>query len=217
MEPAREGEECTTLDSMMADRQPPTCEPPLVCLKGRETSSQYGVCVRLVEHGGPCGDYRAQCEPDSFCLHKSAMSPEGTCESFVTEGEYCDDHVGFPRPCGNGLHCWGPGTDPHIPHVPGSEGECKPYPTAGRPCVRNDSNCVDAYCTAGPPNFEGFCRELREDGEDCTLNQQCLSKLCARSSTTGSTVCTARTEEVAQQGCLRPEPEPEPEGEGEGE
>jgi len=209
MEPAREAEECSTLDSMHADRQPPTCEPPLVCLKGKGTAGSFGVCVPLVSRGGPCGDYRAECEPDSFCLHKSELSPEGFCEPFLAEGADCDDHLGFPRPCGNGLHCWGPGTDPGIPYIAGSKGVCKPYPTAGLPCVRNDSNCVDAYCTAGPPSFEGWCDPLGENGDDCSLNQQCASQLCGRDPDSRNMVCIPRPEDVTQQGCLRPEAPPE--------
>ena len=75
--------------------------------------------------------------------------------------------------------------------------------------MRNDSNCVDAYCTAGPPSFEGWCDPLGENGDDCSLNQQCASQLCGRDPDSRNMVCIPRPEDVTQQGCLRPEAPPE--------
>ena len=176
------GEECTTRSFTEGYPRKATCVAPLHCLSTGQSGDEFGRCVGAVPLGGQCGDRRAPCEPDSLCLRKSALSVEGTCVAFYEEDAVCDDSLGTPRPCGIGLNCYGPGTDPHLPGRAGSQGLCRPYPRCTeqgcQPCIRNDANCLEAYCTAGAPTFEGICAPLREPGEECSQPQQCESRTC---------------------------------------
>jgi len=210
MPEALQGEECVTRGTQLPERKKPTCAAPFACLPSGQAGDLYGRCAPLVPRGGQCGDRRAKCEPDSFCLQKSTLSVEGTCEAFFPEDRDCDDSLGTPKPCGFGMTCFGPGTDVGVPGRAGSEGRCAPYPRCTdegcQPCIRNDSNCVDAYCTAGAPSFEGICSPLRDIGQECSLQQQCRSRFCGWNEEHRAKVCEEPLDPW-EGVCLRPESE----------
>jgi hypothetical protein len=194
------GGDCMTIPG----ERKPTCARPLQCLvPNRGGTDNYGQCVAFSPAGGPCGSGRAPCASDSTCTYKSVQAPEGVCTEFLDAEKPCDVHLA-DFPCGRGLHCWREGSDPLRPMRAHHKGDCRPYPLDGQPCVANDQNCLDGYCTAGAPDFDGWCDPLRANGEECLKNQECASAECAAGGARGNRICSDRRDVLE---CVRPLPE----------
>ncbi len=208
---AVQDEECTLDDPAGGGVSKPNCLPPLHCISGTGgqqgggVGGSFGTCQKLSRQLEACGQGRAKCEPDSYCDFKSTGSIQGDCQPFKAEEEECKDDAD-PRQCGAGMYCFATGNAPGMPGRPKPDGRCEKYQDVEGLCVKNHSNCLEGWCPADAPSWQGFCEPFKETNEDCSASYQCGSgNECRQNSATGTKVC-APSDVTEGLRCVRPDP-----------
>ncbi|KAJ3311009.1 hypothetical protein HDU76_003227 [Blyttiomyces sp. JEL0837] len=162
------------------DTSPPTTDPQiqpcnknLTCSSlGRtasEDDTQYGNCVPVSPHGGPCGGfimYPPVCDAGLTCIRPSNRPSDlpGTCAGVSMNGEACGDAESV---CDVGLTCVVP------TGIGNSTGVCMSVGKRGDPCGGSTQKCdVGLSCvpSTNPEHKSGICRSVVGVNDFCGGN-----------------------------------------------
>jgi hypothetical protein len=151
-----------------------------------------GTCFAQPHVGDPCGDrydHSPHCE-DSWCKVPTINPPLGICTEFPKETEPCGiNSTELSASCVKGLRC-----DRY--ELDGGErntGTCKQPPGPGLPCTPFGECADNAVCVSNQ------CVVKKGIGEACTVDDNCLSKMCDRATLRCSVPCNGDFENCS--GC----------------
>jgi hypothetical protein len=146
------------------------CNYDLICLSvGGEGKCSDANDYLTAADGAACGVFAGGedgipaepfCLPELVCTQDTPESTTGTCAEHVAAGEACKNAI--LNQCPQGYTC-------------AESGMCEAMPTSGA--------CATLYfepiCAPNYACDAGQCTALRDDGTDCTSDEQCASEVCS--------------------------------------
>ena len=102
------------------------------------------------------------------------------------------------------MYCFARGAATGAPGRPKPDGRCELYQPLEGLCAKNHYNCLEGWCPADAPNWEGFCQPFKESGQDCSASYQCApGSQCIPGGGSATKRCVPLDAEVGYV-CLRP-------------
>lgn len=162
------------------------CNPGLVC----NNDNKCGQPAARKNQGDAC-KRDDQCKYGLYCLINDSQNYTGTCQPWLDENDSCEVENQELK-CGPGLGCnsetgkcqkvviVGEGQACDEIHVCNSSqhlicggSSCIKLPQNGEPCFHQRFCWLGNYC-----GVDNQCHTLKEYGETCTVNQECVTELC---------------------------------------
>ncbi len=158
-----------------------------VCTRSNGGSEQGGIGENC-SVDGDCNDEKLVCDNKTKkCVSKCQDDIECSgSEMFCHTSGRCMDKAALNEACGEDYPC-------KLGLFCRTDGQCANNGTEGYPCTDSNNKCSEGYICISVDDTEKACAKIREEGEECSSNEMCKSKVCDFASMTCSKECSSNS------------------------
>ena len=169
------------------------CASPFICdgPSGQARSCvsapalQTAIAGQSCNYGSLLASAPAYCRPGLVCStvgREASNLPILQCRAKAALGMPCSP-VGATTPCMEGLCVSGVSN--------ADQGVCTSLPAIGQPCLRSSPNQISpGRCVPGAVCVGSTCVTPIENGQPCSLNEECVSQSCRETPSGGGKTCS---------------------------